>query len=878
MQLGGRRVPCAGGLPSHHAPERDTEPIGTVGDRRLCGGRNRAALARLIAFCLALGGRNRADLIVDPSMIVEVLPAVLAAGFFLVVPVAGVLAVGRCPIREGTSARLAIVTCAGIAVCSVPLMASLIFRVYSPPLLGGIGWLVCVAWVVLTRPRLPAIGRLTGARVALLAGLVVVAVLYLGAPRDPIAGGRDMAVYANHAIYMAHHGRLDIPYPDGVEPGALPPGWVSYSGVYSTEPTMTVQFAHVYPAWLAQAFAAFGYGGMLRLNAVLAVLSLVAVFALARRYMPESIAVLAVLFLAFDAGQVWVVRNTLTEPMTQLFAVTGLLLLAAQNPARPRVAAVWAGVAIGMTALVRLDSFVLLPLLIVGHTLASLLARSGQFAPRVTEFYAAALPMFGLATAYYVAFSRPYLIAHLSVVLPIAVATVFAALVFAVSRLPRIHALGRNVLVATGTLVVASVTVLLLAGYAYFIRPRIGPFQMLLVDSPVPLRSHVEDAMRNLAAYVTPVVLWMAIVGWVVAMAFAVRHRMVVLLPVLVLIGGFSAMYFWNQAVTPDHFWAIRRFMPIILPATILLAAYVGWMMVSRVPLPWRRVLIGIAALALAAQSYRIGNPMYWVAERSGVYAAIEEFAADIPADHVLIGPLNRTDIHTFGTALLMSFDKPVLAVSYEADGGRDELLSRMREASLSRPVLAIASGDRVGWLEGEIVASMNQQFEVMTPTFQPVPQLVASRDLRLALVQVTGLNTLGSELGPSNHWLVRESGFYRTEAQGTARWTDGNAVLHVPIAEDEAADRLEIDLLWTGPLGATVEIFYNDHSLFSEYVPSGEWQRTFDLPAASDIGGEAEIRLESSTFVPADVMEGSTDQRTLGIMVRGLRLLSANP
>ena len=76
---------------------------------------------------------------------------------------------------------------------------------------------------------------------------------------------------------------------------------------------------------------------------------------------------------------------------------------------------------------------------------------------------------------------------------------------------------------------------------------------------------------------------------------------------------------------------------------------------------------------------------MYTVAERSGVYSALEEFAADIPADQMLIGPLNRTDIHTFGTALC-SFDRPVLAVSYEAEGGRDELLSRIREASPSQP------------------------------------------------------------------------------------------------------------------------------------------------------------------------------------------------
>ncbi len=60
---------------------------------------------------------------------------------------------------------------------------------------------------------------------------------------------------------------------------------------------------------------------------------------------------------------------------------------------------------------------------------------------------------------------------------------------------------------------------------------------------------------------------------------------------------------------------------------------------------------------------------------------------------------------------------------------------------------------------------------------------------------------------------------------------------MRVPIPEGEVPDRLAIDLLCTGPLGATIEILYNDHSLFNGYVPSGEWQRTFDLPATSDVG-----------------------------------------
>jgi hypothetical protein len=564
--------------------------------------------------------------------------------------------------------------------------------------------------------------------------------------------------------------------------------------------------------------------------------------------------------------------------MTQLFAVVGVLLLTAMHPVRPKSAAIWAGVAFGMTALIRLDSLVLLPLLIVGHTVASLLARDGQFRSRTLKFYAAALPAFAVAVAYYVVFSRPYVVDHLPVVLPIAAATAVAVFLFAASRHPRIRDVAAKVLPATRTLVVASLVVLLVAAYGYAIRPRIAPFQLLPVDTPVPIRSHVEDAMRNLAAYVTPVVLWMAIVAWVYAMAIAVRRRMTFLLPALIAVGGFSAMYFWNQAITPDHFWAIRRFMPIVLPATILLAAVLGWTIVSRMPQRWRPVLIGVATIALAAQSYRTGTPMYWVAERSGVYAAIEEFAADLPDDQLLIGPLNRNDIHRLGTALFMSFDRPVLAVSYEADGGRDELLSRLRDASPSRPVLAIASGDRIEWLEGEVVASASRQFEVMSPTIRPVPQAVASRDLRLALVRVTGLNTLDAELGPAQHWLVDETGFHNTEAQGTARWTDGNAILHVPLPDDESPDRLAIDLLWTGPLGATIQIYYDGHTLFNGYVPSGEWQRTFTLPGTVRTGDDAEIRLESSTFVPVEVMEGSIDQRTLGIMVRSLRLESASP
>ena len=293
--------------PNRSAPSA-TEVAG-AGQR--CGG------ARLVAIRLAPGGGNRADFIVDPSMIVEVLLAALAAGFFLVVPVAGVLAVGRSPIGEGTPGRLAIVVCAGIAVCSVPLMASLIFRVYSPPLSAPSAGSSALAWVGLTRPRLPArsADRREG-RVP--AGLVVVAPLYLAAPRDPIAGGRDMAVYATTpstcritAALTSRTRTESTPAPAARGGSAIRASIDRADDDGPIRPRL--------PGVARKGVAAFGYEGALRFNAVLSSLRSGLSFALARRFMPEGIAALAVLFLAFDAGQVWVVRNTLSEPMTQLF-------------------------------------------------------------------------------------------------------------------------------------------------------------------------------------------------------------------------------------------------------------------------------------------------------------------------------------------------------------------------------------------------------------------------------------------------------------------------------------------------------------------------------------------------------------------------------
>jgi 4-amino-4-deoxy-L-arabinose transferase-like glycosyltransferase len=189
-------------------------------------------------------------------------------------------------------------------------------------------------------------------------GLIVAAGLYLGFPTESILGGRDQGVYANHGIHIANHGRLDVPYPwpENVS-NIFALYFGEFPGFYKTQPTMTAQFAHLFPVWLAQVFSTFGYHGLFRLNGIFALLSLSIFYGLCRFALPKSYAASATLFLALNPSEIWLARITLTEILTQLFILSGLwlLLLALEN--NSKLLARWAGIFLGFSALVRIDSF-----------------------------------------------------------------------------------------------------------------------------------------------------------------------------------------------------------------------------------------------------------------------------------------------------------------------------------------------------------------------------------------------------------------------------------------------------------------------------------------------------------------------------------------
>lgn len=268
--------------------------------------------------------------------------AVAAVGILPALPLSGYWAFVR-PNRTSETSQFpaitsfSLMTVAGIAMWSPLLLLSAAAGLYRAEYLGLIGWGVSLLALRGLSWRGPVlsdlVARLTPWDWVLAVGLLGAGGLYLGFPQESILGGRDAGVYANHGVFIAHHGRLGIPYPYHQElrslfEPAIPDSPKFYlPGFYLTSPAMTVQFSHLLPAWLAQAFSTFGHHGLFRLNGVLAMLFLPIFYGLCRSAVTEPYAVIATLFLAFNPSEIWLARSTLSEIFTQLFIWSGVLLL-----------------------------------------------------------------------------------------------------------------------------------------------------------------------------------------------------------------------------------------------------------------------------------------------------------------------------------------------------------------------------------------------------------------------------------------------------------------------------------------------------------------------------------------------------------------------
>ena len=86
-------------------------------------------------------------------------------------------------------------------------------------------------------------------------------------------------------------------------------------------------------------------------------------------------------------------------------------------------------------------------------------------------------------------------------------------------------------------------------------------------------RTYSEQTVHWLAMYLGWPTVVLAVAGYALLIVALIRRRAYALCAAVTMGLSMSALYLWNSEITPDQPWAMRRYVPVIVPLLVLAAA-----------------------------------------------------------------------------------------------------------------------------------------------------------------------------------------------------------------------------------------------------------------------------------------------------------------
>jgi hypothetical protein len=418
-------------------------------------------------------------------------------------------------------------------------------------------------------------------------------------PHEFVIGGGDAGVYVNLGANITRTGSLLIADPmlAGLDPAlypaflrAIPP--TDAAAPYYLLPGFYVpamprgmvipQFYPLHPVWLAIGYALGGIRADLLMTPLWAMLGCLAVYMTARALWGWKVALLTIGALSLTSLQVWFARYPTAEMLTQYLLWMGMWALVGWADKRPPrgLWAALAGLSLGSVLLTRIDMYFLLavPLL-----MAAWLAWTHDWQWQDGWFFVPFTSLTLHSVLHGAFLSRPYFLTLMgygnalitrNLALPLAVFGIGLAAIVILSRrrdwvdgiAARLSTWPRYGRWAGAALVAG------LALYGYFLRPHLeqaASYAYWYGGGNVP-RLDQENLVR-LGWYLSPFGLALGTCGVCWMLIKEVNRRTALLLGVGLF---FSLLYLWRMRINPHQVYAMRRYMPHVVPFLTLSAAY----------------------------------------------------------------------------------------------------------------------------------------------------------------------------------------------------------------------------------------------------------------------------------------------------------------
>jgi hypothetical protein len=433
----------------------------------------------------------------------------------------------------------------------------------------------------------------------------------------------------------------------------------------------------------------------------------------------------------------------------------------------------------------------------------------------------------------------------------------------------------------------ARAALVVLALYAYFLRPRLSAWAGADGNPGTPLAhrgwlialgfhhlaAHDAQSLVRLGWFVTSGALVLALAGCLLVLG---RGEPRTLFPMLVA-ATYAAFFLYKIRIQNDYYFALRRFMPVIVPFALVLAA------VALVAL-WGRGTAGRAAAALATAAIaalflRDTLPLVRYRDWSGSVRFVDDLARRFGPEDVVIFEQPRS-VHLLSLPLWAAYGVNALELArFDPDPARLQHLAeswhgRYRNVYFVHTYSTNLCGLFLQHVEDLSFGTYEWQRAYAAKPRGPEARALlfhVSRVVRPEDMPVPALREL--DVGGSDDLQV--SGFFDKEGGGehTYRWTGRCATLYLPGARGGDLVTLTAS---TGrrPVGVPVPVSASmGGQPLGAFATGAAWEdHSLRLPDPLP-PGPALLRLDTPTFRPANVFPGDSDPRDLGVMLDRVRL-----
>ncbi len=401
---------------------------------------------------------------------------------------------------------------------------------------------------------------------------------------------RDPATYAVTGAWLTKHDNLHIAKPNVVSNLA----GVNYTsagfGQSTKDREIFAQGVHLLPALLGLGGRVVGVGAMLHINVIFGAVALMAIYGFARFLVRPRWALVATTILAGSLPLIYFSRDTYTEPLTAAFIFGCLSLIWLAQTTKKYSLWFLAGILAGAGAMVRIDAYLTIAAIVGAAMMFVILADKKD---RKRQSIQTGLLLLGTAITAVIGWldvsrlSSGYYIDQLShikpelfLILAIFIAGILGALLAWHTGI--LKWLDDKTRRWRGTAVVVLVIVFGLAlasrplWYQSYRVPH-NPAKLLAAGrDPNPKRTYNESTLNWLAWYIGPIMVIAGFGGLAIVsyrLLKSEKHRALLLLPAVTVVGITSALYLVRPRIAPDQIWASRRLLPIIMPGFLVMGA-----------------------------------------------------------------------------------------------------------------------------------------------------------------------------------------------------------------------------------------------------------------------------------------------------------------